>query len=84
MNATLTVHPDGRVTGLYTEAIDLHRLGCLHVERFTTIEFSDEHQQWCVNDTNGRTLHSHPSRQQCLSWEHEHFNRKENTKHEVS
>ena len=75
MNATLTVHADGHVTGLYTELIDLHRLGRLHVERFTTIEFSDEHQQWCVNDTNGRTLYLHPSRQQCLSWEHGHFNK---------
>lgn len=85
MNATLTVHGDGRVTGLYTEAIDLHRLGRLHVERFTTIEFSDEHQQWCVSDTNGRTLYSHPSRHQCLSWEHEHFNKQEQEipKHEM-
>jgi hypothetical protein len=83
VNATLTVHPDGRVTGLYTEAIDLHQLGRLHIERFTTIEFSDEHQQWCVNDKQGRTLYSHPSRQHCLSWEHGYFNRKENEKHEM-
>ena len=74
MNASLTFHADGRVTGLYTELIDLHRLGRLHVERFTTIEFSDKLQQWCVNDTQGRTLYSHPSRRQCLSWEQDHFN----------
>ncbi len=80
MNETLTVHADGHVTGLYTELIDLHRLGRLHVERFTTIEFSDEHQQWCVNDPNGRTLYSHPSRQQCLRWEHEHFNKQQEEK----
>ncbi len=77
MNAKLTVHADGRVTGLYTEAIDLHRLGRLHVERFTSIEFSDEHQQWCVNDQQGLTLYSHPSRQQCLSWEHGYFNKQQ-------
>jgi hypothetical protein len=85
VNATLTVHPDGRVTGLYTEVIDLHRLGRLHVERYTSIEFSDEHQQWCVNDSQGRTLYSHPTRQQCLAWEQEYFNKQEQkkTEHEM-
>ena len=73
MSATLTVHRDGHVTGLYTELIDLHRLGRLHIERFTTIEFCDEHQQWLVKDKHGRCLYSHPSRQQCLSWEQQHF-----------
>ena len=40
----------------------------------TTIEFDATSQQWKVRDTGGALLHSHPSREVCLAWEHRHFN----------
>jgi hypothetical protein len=71
---TLTVAPDGIVTGLYTETIPLAEIGSLHIERLTNIEFSDETQQWVVRDRAGRLLFANPSRAACLEWEHRHFN----------
>ena len=36
MNATLTIDQQGTVTGLYTELIELHQLGCLEITRATS------------------------------------------------
>ena len=58
----------------YTEAIDLHEIGTLEMIRASTIEFNRQSQQWEVKDNAGAILHSNPSRQQCLQWEHQHFN----------
>jgi len=70
----LTFNPTGIVTGLYTEAIPLAALGALKIERLTSIEFHDPTQQWEVRDRTGTLLFSDPSREQCLQWEHRHFN----------
>jgi len=70
----LTIEPTGIVTGLYTETIPLAALGALSIQRLTTIEFHDPTQQWEVRDRAGALLFSHVSREQCLAWEHEHFN----------
>ena len=70
----LTVTPTGIVTGLYTETIPLAALGALSIRRLTSIEFHDPTQQWEVKDRAGALLFSHASREQCLAWEHEHFN----------
>ncbi len=75
MIATLTFTPDGLGCGLYTEAIDLSRLGVLHIERATTIEFDNKDQKWRVRDASGRKLFAAASRQQCLEWEQRHFSR---------
>ncbi len=73
--SVLTFQPTGIVTGLYTEAIPLGRLGALHIERLTQIEFNTGTQQWDVKDGNGAVLFSNPSRRRCLQWEHRKFNR---------
>lgn len=72
MSTSLVFGPDGRVHGLYTEAIDLNQLGRLHVRRATSIEYSNEMQLWHVRNLHGVVLYSNPSRQQCLSWESGH------------
>ena len=71
--AVLRFRPDGTGRGLYTEAIDLNRIGRLHIERASHVEFDDATQQWQVIDTRGRRLHQDVSRRACLRWEHSHF-----------
>ena len=70
----LTFTATGEGHGLYTEAIELAAIGRLTIRRATTIEFSETSQQWEVRDAGGALLHSHPSREVCLEWEHRHFN----------
>ena len=72
--AVLTFNSDGTAQGLYTEAIPLHTLGRLSVQRASTIEFDDAAQQWVVRSPEGAELYQSPSRQQCLDWEREFFN----------
>jgi len=60
---------------LFTEAIDLSSLGALEVIRASSIEFDHPSQQWEVRDTAGVRLFRHPSRQACLEWEQQFFNR---------
>ena len=59
---------------LYTEAIPLHEIGLLNVERATRIEFDNCLQVWRVNDKRGIALYTSPSRRTCLQWEHQYFN----------
>ncbi len=70
---TLTFDTRGVGRGLYTEAIDLHRLGLLHIERATHIEFDNDKQVWRVRDTTGFPMFTAPSREQCLEWERLHL-----------
>lgn len=72
----LTFNPDGTAQGLYTEAISLHELGRLCIQRASTIEFEDSIQQWVVRSPEGAELHQSPSRQLCLDWEREFFNKR--------
>ena len=46
MDAELLLLPDGRVVGVYTDAIDLRALGPVHVERATTVEWDADTQKW--------------------------------------
>lgn len=70
----LTFLPNGEGHGLYTEAIELGAIGTLAIRRATSIEFDPASQQWEVRDAGGALLHTHPSREACLEWEHRHFN----------
>ena len=74
MPHVLTFTGNGEGHCLYTEAIELAAIGRLTIRRATTIEFNPESQQWEVRDAGGALLHTHPSREQCLAWEHRHFN----------
>ena len=73
MNATLRFLPNGIVQALHTEVIDLACLGWLQVERLSTIEFDNSLQRWCVRSLKGHCLYSSTSRQDCLNWEREYF-----------
>jgi len=75
--ATLTFTPHGLAHGLYTEVIDLTRLGRLRVVRATTITFDNRLQAWRVKDRTGFALFTSPSREKCLEWEKEYFSRRE-------
>lgn len=75
--ATLTFKPDGTGCGLYTEVIDLTRLGRLRVERATTITFDNRLQVWRVKDRTGFPLFTSPSRETCLDWERQYFTGKD-------
>ena len=59
---------------LYTEAIELGAIGTLAIRRATSIEFNSTSQQWEVRDAGDALLHTDPSREVCLAWEHRHFN----------
>lgn len=73
MTATLVFAPDGIAHGLYTEAIDLTKLGRLTVKRASRVEFNEQFQCWQVRTVRGRLIFSAPTRQQCLDWEQQHF-----------
>jgi len=75
--ASIVFKPDGLGHGLYTEVIDLTSLGRLKVERATTITFDNRLQVWRVKDRTGFPLFTSPSREACLDWEKEYFNRKD-------
>lgn len=60
---------------LYTEEIDLSTLGALEIVRASSIEFDNQTQQWQVRSAEGVLLFNDPSRQACLDWEHQYFNR---------
>ena len=74
--ASLLFMPDGTVAGLYTEVIDLRKLGVLRVKRASRIEFDDKKQAWRVKDKTGFPLFTAPSRRLCLEWEQKYFNSK--------
>jgi hypothetical protein len=71
--ASFVFTPDGIAHGLYTEAIDLTRIGRLTVKRASQIEFNDRAQCWEVQTLGGRMIFSAPTRQQCLDWEQQYF-----------
>lgn len=74
MKTTLRFAPGGTVGCLYTEAIDLRKLGKLEISRATDIRFNDTTQQWDVHEyATGKVLFSHPSRSECLHWENQNL-----------
>jgi hypothetical protein len=60
---------------LFTEAIDLATLGALEIVRASSIEFNNTTQLWEVKGADDVLLFRHASRQACLDWEHQYFNR---------
>ena len=81
MSAALIVTPAGAVECLYTEAIDLWKLGDLTVRRATDIAFDNDSQLWTVRDPGGCALYRHCSREACLTWERDYLERRETAKH---
>lgn len=69
---TLVVSPQGKVACLWTEMLDLSRLGKLQVQRASLVEFDNQRQLWIVQIEN-KEIFAHSSRQRCLEWEKEYF-----------
>lgn len=80
MNAIITFNEDGTCSALWTEAIPLHELGSMKIERASNIEFNDLTQEWEVSYINPRfanhcgVVYSNPSRAACIAWEIENLN----------
>ena len=79
MNIIFTPTGEGRC--LYTEAIPLERIGKLSVERASQVEFCNRQQAWRVS-VEGSVLFCAPTRQLCLDWERQYFERQEDRSHE--
>ena len=74
MKASITFTQDGTAGCLYTELIDLQRLGRLSCHRASMIEFDEKTQRWAVRRPGRRrVLFSDRSRQACLDWEQAHL-----------
>ena len=76
----MVITPDGNCECLHTEAIDLTTLGLLEIKRATDIEFDNRIQEWVMKQ-NGRILHSHESRDECLCWERRYMDWLQDLKH---
>ena len=72
----ITFAPDGTAWCLWTEAVPLHELGRLDVQRASTVEFSANKQTWEVRLASEpeTVAFSHPSRETCLDWERNTIN----------
>ena len=68
--------PDGTGRCLWTEAVPLHGLGLLEIQRASTVEWNAHKQTWEVRMVaNPETIaFSHPSRETCLGWERDTIN----------
>ena len=71
---SITITPDGIVQCLWTEAVPLHELGRLKLQRAYSIEFDNPAQAWRVFDPKGHCLYCSPSRETCLAWERQYLN----------
>ncbi|WP_367872495.1 hypothetical protein [Luteolibacter sp. Populi] len=70
MISRLRFDPRGRIQCLYTEAVDLRKIGRLHVVRATVIDFKPGEQCREVRcAASGQLLQSDSSREACLDWE---------------
>jgi hypothetical protein len=71
----LRITPDGRIRGLWSDDIQLGKLGVLSVRRASHVEFDGECQHWTVSlaQAPGRVLFRSSNRNDALAWEHQHF-----------
>ena len=70
---TITFAPDGTALCLWTEAVPLHELGRLEVQRATNIEFNNTTQHWEVIDRKSKVRFFSRFRSECLEWERENL-----------
>ncbi|MDB6017690.1 MAG: hypothetical protein JWR19_2179 [Pedosphaera sp.] len=77
LNHILTVHENGDISTLWTEAIPLEAIGTMEINRASTIEFNQAKQEWEVRFSNSEAVvFSDKSRAACLAWEVEQLNGK--------
>jgi hypothetical protein len=65
---------NGTARCLWSEAVPLHELGPLDIQRACSVEFDNHVQAWRVFDAMGDCLYCSPSRETCLTWERKHLN----------
>jgi hypothetical protein len=71
----ITFATNGAAHCLYSELIDLRRLGALQIKRASRLEFKPRKQRWEVREHGAhRLLFSNPSRAICVAWEQKFFN----------
>lgn len=72
----ITFAPDGTARCLWTEALPLHELGRLEIQRASTVDFNPTTQEWEVRLASDpeAVAFSHSSRETCLNWERETIN----------
>ena len=75
ITSVIRFDPQGEGHCLYSEALDLPSIGTLQIARATNVEFNHETQEWEVRGLEGQLLFSNRSRNICLDWEQQHFNR---------
>ena len=67
----LIVDPDGQVSGLYTDALELAALGELEVTRASHVEFDGAAQEWVISLLDGEVVGSRKRRVDALALERE-------------
>jgi hypothetical protein len=74
---TITFHSDASASCLHTDAIPLQSIGHCRTHRASWIDFNENTQEWEVRFDPGDApvAFSHPSRQTCLDWEREYFDK---------
>ena len=73
---SITFNAAGTARCLWTEAVPLHELGRLEIQRASTVEFSPAKQEWEVRLASNPDVvaFSHTSRETCLQWERNTLN----------
>ena len=71
MNTVINFAPDGTARCVWTEAVPLHELGRLDIQRASAVEFDPARQEWQVRLASNPDVvaFSDPSRETCLQWE---------------
>jgi len=54
LDKTISVSPDGKVTMLYTDNLNLNALGKVRVKRASEVEFDEERNGWTVRILVGK------------------------------
>ena len=83
-SVSITFAADGCGRCLYTEAIDLGRVGQLSIRRATRIDYDNRKHVWRVHDVrDGFPMFTAPTRRQCLEWEALHLQSEERMRNEL-
>jgi hypothetical protein len=69
----ITFSPDGTARCLWNEAVPLHELGRLEINRASNIEFNNITLHWEVKDRKGKLRFFARSRSACLEWEQQNL-----------
>ena len=76
MEVEITIEPDGSVSCLAPDDLDLRTLGTLHVRRASRIEFDNDRQEYVCTLTSGVVLGGVPTRAPAIAAEVPYLNAK--------